>query len=378
MLKVDRRHKFELLVENVRRCDLCRRMQGRPKVLSEKNGNIFPEVVFIGEAPGRLGADRTQIPFHGDQTGKNFERLLYTIGLSRNDIFITNAVLCNPRDENGKNAAPTKEEIFNCSLYLSLVLGLVQPQIIATLGQSALEALNVIESHSIDLQRDVGKPIKWRNYDVLPMYHPGPRALVHRSFARQQEDFLVLTEILGLESRRESVAAKQPYLLEGFEPSLVQKIIFRIVQQLGEVSKFKLMKLLYLLDWQEVETSRAVLTDFYYIAQKDGPLATRLSQALKKMDNYELSLRFYGTIPIYSLGKRFRKNMELPQNVDEKVGRILAQYGNLTDRQIKISAYLTDPMKNVIRCQLRGEDVLNRPIFEGWIPPQTKRSGKRG
>lgn len=374
MLKVDKVHKFELLVENVRRCDLCERMRDRPKVLSGKNGSIFSKVLFIGEAPGRLGADRTRIPFFGDRAGRNFQHLLNTIGLSRKDIFVTNAVLCNPRDELGRNTPPTKGEISNCSLYLSLVINLIQPQYIVTLGKSALDALNMMEKHSINLRCDVGKVFKWRNYSVLPMYHPGARALVHRSFDNQQYDFLALAEILGLESKyMSSLRSKQPYLLESFTPSLVQKIIYKIVQELGKVSKFKLMKLLYLLDWRALENSGSILTNLYYITQKDGPLATRLSQALKKMEDYELSLSFYRRKPIYSTGSRPRSGMDLPPNINKKIKEILIKYGNLTDEQIKIIVYLTKPMKNIVRHQLQGEDVYNRPVFEDWIPPRIPR-----
>ncbi len=76
MLHTYKRRKFEMLIENANRCNLCDRMCGRTRVLSEKNGSIDSKIIFIGEAPGRLGADRTGIPFYGDQAGKNFERLL--------------------------------------------------------------------------------------------------------------------------------------------------------------------------------------------------------------------------------------------------------------------------------------------------------------
>ena len=99
MLHIDKMRKFEMLVEIANRGNLCERMYGRTRVLSEKNGNIDSKVIFIGEAPGRLGADRTGIPFYGDQAGKNFEWLLQFAGVTRQQVFITNAVLCNPRDE---------------------------------------------------------------------------------------------------------------------------------------------------------------------------------------------------------------------------------------------------------------------------------------
>ena len=200
MLCTNKRRKFELLIENTDRCNLCPRMCGRAKVLSDKNGDINSKVLFIGEAPGRLGADRTGIPFYGDQTGQNFERLLQLTGLTRHQVFITNAVLCNPRDEKGNNTSPNKEEVWNCSLHLSILIDIIEPETIVPLGRCALRSLHIIQAHQIALQQDVRKAIKWGNYMVVPMYHPGPRAVIHRSITDQREDFFLLGKLL--EQRR--------------------------------------------------------------------------------------------------------------------------------------------------------------------------------
>ena len=63
---------FELLVVEANACTLCTRMASSRKVLSYANGSINAQLMFIGEAPGRLGADDTGIPFHGDAAGANF------------------------------------------------------------------------------------------------------------------------------------------------------------------------------------------------------------------------------------------------------------------------------------------------------------------
>jgi uracil-DNA glycosylase family 4 len=198
MLYTDKKQKFQLLVDNASKCCLCARMSGRTRVLSDKNGSINSKVMFIGEAPGRLGADRTGIPFHGDKAGHNFEQLLQFSGLTRQQVFITNAVLCNPRDEAGNNTTPNNEEIQNCSLYLSLLIDIIEPELIVTLGRSALRSLNSIEEHQIELREDVRKLTKWSKFNVLPMYHPGPRAIIHRSFNDQRNDFSFLGETLGI------------------------------------------------------------------------------------------------------------------------------------------------------------------------------------
>jgi len=74
-----REARFSDLCEAVKHCNLCDRLQGRTKVLSKANGNFLSKVLFIAEAPGRLGADRTGIPLFGDKTGDKFEMLIGNI-----------------------------------------------------------------------------------------------------------------------------------------------------------------------------------------------------------------------------------------------------------------------------------------------------------
>src|SRR5262245_37415358 len=122
-------------------------MCGRSAVLSELNGSVNARVMFIGEAPGRKGADRTRIPFSGDQSGANLDRFLDSISLRRDQIFITSAALCNPRAESGANRRPTQKEISNCSNFLRRTIEIVDPRVIVTLGSVALEALKRIHYH---------------------------------------------------------------------------------------------------------------------------------------------------------------------------------------------------------------------------------------
>src|ERR1051326_4652051 len=89
---------FQRLSREAARCRRCARLCDRCAVLSRQNGSLHPAVMFIAEAPGRRGADRTGIPLVGDLSGRNFDLLLAATGLTRDEIFITNAVLCNPRE----------------------------------------------------------------------------------------------------------------------------------------------------------------------------------------------------------------------------------------------------------------------------------------
>src|SRR5690242_4395368 len=121
---------FRLLINEAASCTRCVGMCGRSAVLSELNGSPKSRVMFIGEAPGRKGADRTRIPFSGDQSGVNLERFLASIQLKRQQIFITSAALCNPRTESGANRKPTQRELSNCSDLLRRTIEIVDPQVV--------------------------------------------------------------------------------------------------------------------------------------------------------------------------------------------------------------------------------------------------------
>src|SRR5258708_8635952 len=108
-------NQFIRLVAEASTCVKCPAMCERAAVLSELNGSLSARVMFIGEAPGRKGADRTRVPFSGDQSGRNLDRYLASIPLTRDQIFITSAALCNPRTPSGVNRRPSATEGANCS-----------------------------------------------------------------------------------------------------------------------------------------------------------------------------------------------------------------------------------------------------------------------
>ena len=153
--------------------------------------------MFIGEAPGRKGADRTRIPFSGDQSGANFDRYLNSINLTREQIFITSAALCNPRAESGANRRPTQKELANCSTFLGRTIELINPRVIVTLGSVALEALKRIQYHELNLKESAAKEQSWNGRVLVPIYHPSPQVLAsHRREAEQLEDYKVVSKVI--------------------------------------------------------------------------------------------------------------------------------------------------------------------------------------
>ncbi len=154
--------------------------------------------MFIGEAPGRKGADRTRVPFSGDQSGQNFDRFLASIGLSREHIFITSAALCNPRTESGANRKPSKVELKNCSQFLRRTLALVDPSLVVTLGSVALDALKSIAPHALKLKESAAQIHDWNGRVLVPIYHPSPQVLAsHRREAEQLRDYRVVQSAIN-------------------------------------------------------------------------------------------------------------------------------------------------------------------------------------
>jgi len=197
----DKEKEFRKLSKNSSQCRLCPAMSDLPAILSSKNGSIHTDLVFVAEAPGRFGSGRTGIPFHGDRSGDNFEQLLNHVGLKRKDIFITNAVLCNPL-KNGNNRRPTIKEIDNCTSFLENLINLITPKIISTLGGVGLEAINRIFSVSYKLADVVASPLPIGKFILFPMYHPSPRVIyTRRSLDHQKKDFEKLLTNLPLSSQ---------------------------------------------------------------------------------------------------------------------------------------------------------------------------------
>ena len=99
-----------------RRCPTLVRCRSR---VVPGHGAAPAAVAFVGLAPGRLGGDRTGIPFSGDRSGELLRRMIGAAGMGR--VFITNLVRCNPRDARGRNRDPTAGEIANCRSHLDVI-----------------------------------------------------------------------------------------------------------------------------------------------------------------------------------------------------------------------------------------------------------------
>lgn len=357
--------RFSDLIESVQHCDLCPRLCNRRKVLSSANGNVDSKILFVGEAPGRLGADRTGIPLYGDRTGDNFESLLGNVGWKREDIFITNAILCNPKEDNGNNGTPTPEEVANCSAYLEMVITLVHPHVVVTLGTTALTALNLLVPHGIELRDGVAQAVPWRNTLLFPLYHPAPRATIHRSLTKQRSDFMLLAKIVhpikGLSAPKKPRAKAPSLFPAGASP--MQQIARVLLELGGRMTYFKMTKLLYFIDLLSIQRFGRTVASDIYLRQVEGPWPPTVDKSLDAMQGHEVRRFFIRRIPMVAPGPSPRFEVQLDGKVVELISEVYRTYGAMSNADIKTAVYRTDPMRFILQEEAKGKKMVNKPVL---------------
>lgn len=350
---------FATLVTDVRNCQRCARMSCSQRVLDGSVGPISAKLMFVGEAPGRLGADTSGIPFHGDTAGANFEGLLEGAGLSRYDCLVTNAVLCNPKDERGNNATPKPAEVRNCSDYLRRQIEIFQPAIVVSLGGTALRALSFVEEHKLSLEMDVRTSNPWFGRSLIPLYHPGQRAMIHRSYANQRSDYRFVADQLR---RLERGGARRSS--RGTSSETAARLVRQILQANGPTEYFAIHKLMFLAEVRSTREGAGRLWDGYVVRQKDGPYYTdlniqRLKRAIKDLRIGKTKNRLVLSLPdthtdLFSADASDRNSY---------LSITLAEFGHYSNAQLKTRSYLTSPMKKILRVEaFTGIGRYNCPI----------------
>jgi DNA polymerase len=150
-------------------------------------GNPDADIMFVGEAPGK-NEDLTGQPFVG-AAGKVLDTLLASIGLTRNDVFITSIVKYRPPD----NRDPKPEEKAAFLPYLKRQIDVIQPRLIVPLGRHGMESFlpgaRIGEVHGT-LQHDA------EGRAILPLFHPAVALYNRNLLPAMEEDFLSIPHIL--------------------------------------------------------------------------------------------------------------------------------------------------------------------------------------
>jgi len=153
---------LQKLAQQVRLCTLCGLHASRTNAVPG-SGPADARIMIVGEAPG-ANEDLQGLPFVG-AAGKVLDNLLAGIGLSRDQVYVTNVLKCRPPH----NRDPSPEEAETCLPYLRRQFGLIRPQTVVILGRHALERmLPGVGS----ISRVHGETFERAGVQFIPCYHP--------------------------------------------------------------------------------------------------------------------------------------------------------------------------------------------------------------
>jgi uracil-DNA glycosylase family 4 len=187
---LNRRAALEAYASETAACTRCRLAQGRTQVVFGV-GNPDADLMFVGEAPG-FHEDKQGYPFVGS-AGKLLDKLLEGIGLTRRDVYIANVIKCRPPG----NRDPMPDEIEACEGHLFRQVELIEPKLIATLGNFATKLLS---GKSYGITRVHGRPqeatLGGRRVTLYPIYHPAAALYTPAMLKTLEEDFAHIPGLL--------------------------------------------------------------------------------------------------------------------------------------------------------------------------------------
>jgi DNA polymerase len=185
-------------------CTRCRLAEGRTQVVFGA-GNPSADLMFVGEAPG-FHEDKQGVPFVG-QAGKLLEGLLAGIHLRREDVYIANVLKCRPPG----NRDPQPDEIEACEPHLFRQIELIEPKVIATLGNFATKLLS---GRLLGITRVHGQEqaltIAGRSVLLYPLYHPAAALYTPAMLKVLESDFARLPELMGRGVQPAAVEEPEP------------------------------------------------------------------------------------------------------------------------------------------------------------------------
>lgn len=179
---------LEKIEADIKAQNICPELAEQATQLVFGDGNPNAELVFIGEAPGK-NEDLQGKPFVG-AAGKYLDEMLTSVGLKRDDIYITNIVKYRPPN----NRDPLPEEKTAFLPFLQLQLEAIKPKIVVTLGRHSMDSL----LPGLQISKVHGQPKRYKGQVYLPLFHPA--AALYNGGMRQTllEDFSKIPKVLKL------------------------------------------------------------------------------------------------------------------------------------------------------------------------------------
>jgi DNA polymerase len=214
---VERAAALREYAEQTATCTRCALAQGRTQVVFG-SGSPNADLMFVGEAPG-FHEDQQGVPFVG-QAGKLLDKLLAGIDLTRADVFVANVLKCRPPG----NRDPMPDEIATCEPHLFKQIELIEPKLVATLGNFATKLLSgkpagITRVHGVEQEVTLGP----RTVLLYPIYHPAAALYTPSMLKMLEEDFARIPALLE-QTTEEPVDAESE--APATEPDAVQLGLF--------------------------------------------------------------------------------------------------------------------------------------------------------
>lgn len=143
-------------------CQRCKLARTRTNIVFG-SGNPNAELVFVGEAPG-FEEDQQGLPFVG-RAGQLLTKIIESISLKREDVYICNVLKCRPPD----NRNPEPDEVMTCNPFLRKQLGVIRPKVVCCLGTFAAQTVMQTTSSISKLR---GKFYDIDGIRVIATFHP--------------------------------------------------------------------------------------------------------------------------------------------------------------------------------------------------------------
>ena len=161
-------------------CENCPALCATREQVVHGYGDVGADFLFVGEVPGS-GADRTGVPFTGDDRGEEFQHLLGLLGLNNSlpsdeepeldNAFLTYLARCRDPERQ-----PTDDEIRTCEPYLNAEIRMINPEILVPVGQRALTEIateyTTTPADEFDVTADHATTIRGRGFEIVPMADP--------------------------------------------------------------------------------------------------------------------------------------------------------------------------------------------------------------
>ncbi|HUG66049.1 MAG TPA: uracil-DNA glycosylase [Gaiellaceae bacterium] len=217
---VERAAALRAYAEETASCTRCALAQGRTQVVFG-SGSPNADLMFVGEAPG-FHEDQQGVPFVG-QAGKLLDKLLAGIELTRADVMVVNVIKCRPPG----NRDPLPEEIASCEPHLFRQIELIEPKLVATLGNFATKLLSgkpagITKVHGYEQEVTLGA----RKVLLYPLYHPAAALYTPSMLKVLEQDFARIPGLLD-GALDDPAATSEPALVESEpDPESIQLGLF--------------------------------------------------------------------------------------------------------------------------------------------------------